>query len=274
MKWMKAMMLALGMALVTAALAEGLALAGPSLGIEAWMGTAIGVIAGASFAAGVLWGALARPAPVPVAESGRFQRLGTRLAKGERGPDGKALPLTARSAVAMTDADRMRYLPGSALTYLRPAAEVLEGGRSTAWEAHYFSQQGRRILRLQVTRDAQDVTAYRVTSEVEDVGRWLEHMAPDKQEAAWEALLLRNLEVPSGYADSAAVAEVLTFAGKEPAAAPPSRRIRSMTVSVARPTLEWAPTVFWIVEAEEDKRRTRYYCDILTAEVQRSERLA
>lgn len=267
-------MLALVLALVTAALAGGLALAAPALGIEAWMGTAIGVIAGVSLAAGILWGALARPAPVAVAESGRFQRLGSRLAQGEAGPDGKALPLTARSAAAMTDSDRMRYLPGSTLTYLRPAAEVLEGGRSTAWEAHYFSQQGRKILRLQVTRDAGDATAYRVTSEMEDVGRWLEHMAPDKQEAAWEALLLRNLEVPPGYADSAAVAEALARADRESAAAVPPRRIRSMTVGVARPTLEWAPTVFWIVEAEEGRHRTRYYCDVLTAEVQRSEQVA
>ena len=273
MKWMKAMMVALALALVTAALAGGLALAAPALGIEAWMGAAIGVIAGASLAAGVLWGALARAGRAGVAETGRFQRLESRLTQGEAGPDGKALPLTARGAVALTDSDRMRYLPGSALTYLRPAAEALEGGRCTAWEAHYFSERGRRILRLQVTRDAQDAAAYRVTSEMEDLGRWLDNMAPDKQEAAWEALLLRNLEIPPGYADSTAVAEALAPAGQDPTAAVPSRRIRSMTVSVARPTLDWAPTVFWIVEAEEDKRRIRYYCDILTAQVQRSEQL-
>lgn len=274
MKWMKAVMLALVLALVTAALAGGLALAAPSLGFEAWMGIAIGVIAGASLAAGVLWGALARPAPVVVAESGRFQRLGSRLAKGEVGPDGKALPLTARLAVAMTDANRMQYLPGSILAYLRAAGEGLEGGRSAAWEIHYFSQSGRKLLRFQVARDARDATAYRVTAELEDVGRWLEPMAPDKQEAAWEALLLRNLEVPPGYADSTAVAETLAPGGQGAAGDVPPRRIRSMTVGVARPTLEWAATVFWIVEAEEGRHRSRYYCDILTTEVHRSEQLA
>jgi hypothetical protein len=274
MQWMKAATLALVLALVTAALAGGLALAAPSLGIEAWMGTAIGVIAGASLAAGVLWGALARPAPVAVAESGRFQRLGSRLAQGEAGPDGKALPLGARFAAALTDSDRMQYLPGSTLTYLRAGTETLEEGRSTAWEVHYFSQSGRRILRLQVARDAREATAYRVTAEMEDLGRWLEPMAPDKQEVAWEALLLRNLEVPPGYTDSTAVAEALARAGRESAAGVPPRRIRSMTVGVARPTLEWAPTVFWIVEAEEGRHRIRYYCDVLTAEVQRSEQLA
>jgi hypothetical protein len=238
------------------------------------MATAIGVIAGASLGAGILWGALARPARVAPAESGRFQSLGSRLAKGEAGPDGRARPLSARLAEAMTDSDRMQHLPGSTLTFLRPAAEALEGGRSAAWEVHYFSQQRRRILRLQVARDVQDATAYRVTGEMEEVGRWLDAMAPDKQEAAWEALLLRNLEIPAGYADSTAVAEALVPAGRETTAAVPSRRIRSMTVSVARPTLEWAPTVFWIVETEEGGHRIRYYCDILTAAVQRSDRLA
>ncbi len=273
MRRMKVVMLTLALALVTAALARGLALAAPSLGLEAWMAAVIGVIAGVSLAAGIIWGALARPGPAAVAESGRFQRLGSRLAKGESGPDGEIQPLTARAAVAMTDAERRQYLPGASLTYLRAAGEALEGGRSEVWEVHYFSERERRILRLQVAQDARDATAYRVTVELDHIGRWLDTMPPDKQEAAWEALLLRNLEVPAEYADSTAVAEALAPSdqGSEDGVRP--RRVRSMTVSVARPTLEWAPTVFWIVEAEEGKHRSRYYCDVLTTEVLRSEQL-
>ena len=165
-------------------------------------------------------------------------------------------------------------LPGSALTFLRAAAEALEGGRSAPWEVHSFSQDGRRLLRLQVARDARDATARRVAAELEHIGRWLDSMPPDKQEAAWEALLLRNLEVPPGYADSTAVAETLGPAGEGSGADAPLHRIRSMTVGVARPTLEWAPTVFWIVETEEGRHRFRYCCDVLTTEVQRSEQLA
>ncbi len=274
MKQLKVAMLALVLALFTAALAGGFALAAPSLDLEQWMGAALGVIAGVSLAAGVLWGALTAPRPAKLADTGRAQSLGYRMARGEAGPDGRPLPLTARTAVALTDTERQQHLPGSALTYLRAAGEDLEGGRSSAWEVHYFSQSGRKLLRLQVARYPSDATGYRVTAEMEHVGRWLDTMVPDKQEAAWEALLLRNLEIPREYADSMAVAASLVPVGEGAAAEAPRRRIRAMTVSVARPTLEWAPTVFWIVETDEGKHRFRSFCDVLTTEVQRSEQLA
>ncbi len=274
MQRLKVTMLGLVLALVTAALAGGLALAAPSLNLEPWMGAAIGVIAGVSLAAGVIWGALTAPRPAMPADTGRFQSLGYRMARGEAGPEGRALPLAARAAVALTDSERQQHLPGSALSYLRAAGEDLEGGRSSAWEVHYFSQSGRKLLRLQVARYHSDATAYRVTAEMEHLGRWLDTMVPDKQEAAWEALLLRNLEFPPEYADSPAVAATLGPVGEAAAGEAPARRIRSMTVGVARPTLEWAPTIFWIVETDEGKHRFRFYCDILTSEVQRSEQLA
>ncbi len=95
MKQLKVAMLALVLALFTAALAGGFALAAPSLRIEQWMGIAIGVIAGVSLAAGILWGALTAPRPAKLADSGRAQSLGYRMARGEAGPDGRALPLSA-----------------------------------------------------------------------------------------------------------------------------------------------------------------------------------
>ena len=273
MSRIKVVLLGLVLVLVTAALACGLALAAPWLDLEAWTGAAIGVVAGASLAAGVVWGALARPGKAALAGPGRLRRLGSRLAKGETGPDGKTLPLTARTAVAMTDAERRQHLPGALLSCVRAVGETLEGGRSAAWEVHYFSENERQLLRLQVGPDARDAGAYRVTAEVDDVGRWLDTMAPDKRAAAWEGLLVRNLKVPPKYADSTAVAAALPPPGRDSEAGAPPRRIRSMSASVARPTLEWTPTVFWIVETEEGRDRSRYYCDVVTTEVLRSEQL-
>jgi hypothetical protein len=191
------------------------------------------------------------------------------VAEGEPGPDRQALPITARAAVALTDSDRRLHLAGSYVSYLRASGDSLREGGAIAWEVHYFSQAARKLLRVTATRE---VTAYRVTSELEDLGKWLERMAPDQQEAAWEALLLRNLEVPQDHADTPAlmssVAAAAAAGGEGDAV-----RARTMTAAVARPTLEWAPTVFWIVEAEHGNELYRYYCDVQTAEVLRREQI-
>jgi len=270
MRGLKVVLAAVGLVLATGAMAVGLTLAAPFVGMDPLWGTAIGVAAGVALGAGMLWGALARPASAGPVEAGRFQRLGARAAEGEPGPDRQALPLTARAAIALTDSDRRQHLAGSYVSYLRASGDGLDAGAATAWEVHYFSQAGRRLLRVMAAREG---AAYRVTSEMEDLGRWLDKMAPDQQEAAWEALLLRNLELPQDHADSSAVMHAVAAAAAAAGPAGEAFRARTMTAAVARPTLEWAPTVFWIIEAEEGHELYRYYCDVQTAEVLRREQI-
>jgi len=114
---------------------------------------------------------------------------------------------------------------------------------------------------------------YRVTAEMENMGAWLDTMQADQRDATWEGLLLRNLEVDPDYADSPTMVRAVIAAARESAQDLPEIRIRQVTVAMARPPLEWAPTVFWIVEAELGDGLYRYYCDHQTAEVLRREQL-
>src|SRR5574341_547926 len=239
--------LAAALARGTVLLAAGLGVVSPFLGVDPNWGVSLGVIAGAALAAGVAWGAkAARRAEGPLVP-GRFRRLGVRVAGGERAPDGQARPISARIAVAMTDFERRQEAPGAHLSYLRGSGEGLEDGLATHWDITHFSQPERRLLRLQVVREG---GGYRVTGEMENMGAWLDTMQADQRDAAWEGLLLRNLEVTPDYADSPTVVRAVTPAGRGAARGAPEIQIRQVTVAMARPTLEWAPTVFWIVEAD------------------------
>ena len=270
MNRLKVPLLVLGLILATAVMAAVLGAAAPLLGVDPVWGAALGVVAGASLAVGVAWGARGARHAGELGGAGRFQRLGSRVAAGERGPDGRAAPITARTAAAMTDFERRQHVPGASLSYLRGFGEGLEGGGATNWEINYFSQAGRKLLRLQAVREG---GGYRVTAEMENIGVWLDTMGPDQRDAAWEGLLLRNQEVAPDYADSPAVAQAVAAVSHGLDADAPPPRIRQMTVAMARPTLEWAPTIFWIVEAEEGNELYRYYCDIQTTEVLRREQL-
>ena len=267
---LRVVLLAAGFALGTVLLAGALGVVAPFLGVDPYWGVSLGFIAGAALAAGVAWGArAARRAEAPVG-AGRFRRLGVRVAGGQRGPDGQARPISARIAVAMTDFERRQHAPGGYLSFLRGSGESLEDGLATHWELTYFSQPERRLLRLQVVREG---GGYSVTAEMENMGAWLDTMQADQRDAAWEGLLLRNLEAAPDYADSPTVVRAVTAAGRETPQGAPEIRIRQVTVAMARPTLEWAPTVFWIVEAELGDGLYRYYCDLQTAEVLRREQL-
>ena len=262
--------LAAALALGTVVLAAGLGVVAPFLGVDPYWGVGLGFIAGAALAAGVAWGAkAARRAEGPVG-AGRFRRLGVRVAGGERAPDGQARPISARTAVAMTDFERRQHAPGAHLSFLRGSGEGLEEGLATHWEVTHFSRPERRLLRLQVVREA---GGYRVTAEMENMGAWLDTMQADQRDAAWERLLLRNLEVTPDYADSPTVVRAVAAASRETPQGTPEIRIRQVTLAMERPTLEWAPTVFWIVEADLGDGIYRYYCDLQTSEVLRREQL-
>lgn len=270
MRPLKVVLAAAALLIVTGVMVVGLTLAAPFVDVDPLWGAGIGVAAGVSLGAGMLWGARSRRSAAKTAEAGRFQRVGSRVAQGEPGPDRQAVPLTARGAVALTDWDRRQHLADSYVSYLRASGEGVQHGGSPSWEVHYFSQPARKLLRLTVAREA---AAYRVTSELEDLGRWLDNMAPDQREAAWEALLLRNLEVPHDYADSPTIMTAIAAAAEAGGTAPEAFRTRTMTVAVARPTLEWGPTVFWIVESGEGSELYRYYSDIQTGAIARREHI-
>ncbi len=270
MERLKLVLVAAGLVVAAVLMAFFLAAAAPLLGVDLWWGAALGLVAGAALAAGLLWGARAARRAEEGGGAGRLQRLGSRAAEGERGPDGQAAPISARIAMAMTDMERRQHAPGAHLSYLRGSGEGLDGGGASQWEINYFSPSARKLLRLQVARGG---LSYRVTAEMEHIGAWLDSRPPTQREAAWEGLLLRNLEVPPDFADSPLVVLAVAAAtqGLDGDAPPP--RVRQMTLAVARPTLDWAPAVFWIVEAEQGEDLYRYYCDVQSAEVLRREQL-
>jgi hypothetical protein len=270
MERLKSVLVSAGLVVATALMAFFLGAVAPLLGVGPWWGAALGLVAGASLAAGLVSGARAARRAEGRGGGGRLQRLGSRAAEGERGPDGQAAPISARIAAAMTDMERRQHVPGGHLAYLRGSGEGLDGGGASHWEVNYFSPSARKLLRLQVAREG---LSYRVTAELEHLGAWLDGLPPTQREAAWEGLQLRNLEVPPDYADSPLVALAVAAASQDLEAAAPPPRVRQMTLAVARPTLDWTPTVFWIVEAGEGDDLYRYYCDVQTTEVLRREQL-
>jgi hypothetical protein len=256
----------------TGGAAFGLGATAAALGYDPWWGAGLGIAVGLSLGAGLVWGArAARARARKAAGPTRLQRLGQRAADGERGPDGNALPLPARTAVGLTESDRRQHLPGAYLSYVRAAGEGLQDGASTAWEVNYFSPRARRLLRIQVARDG---AQYQITTDADNIGWWLDTMATDQQAAAWEGIQMRHLEAPPNYADSPTVIGAVAAAAHAARGEATALRVRQMTVAMARPTLEWAPTVFWITEVEDEGEAFRYYSDIQTAEVLRREKVA